>query len=112
MSALKIGVHFNLKSLLGLGKLMNKKQTLMEQTVALLLLAYTIALVTGELLRDLLNCGGLPQDLAMCLQRPDTPGKRWLLYSGIFILRKQRLRSRQPNGTTLRTVHPSCGVQS
>jgi len=42
------------KSLLGLTKLMNKQQVYMEKMVALLLLTFTIGLLVGEELRDLL----------------------------------------------------------
>jgi hypothetical protein len=44
----------DLKSLLGLTKLMNKQQVYMEKMVSLLLLTFTIGLLVGEELRDLL----------------------------------------------------------
>jgi hypothetical protein len=42
----------DLKSLLNFQKLMNKHRTLMEKMVALLLIAYTLALILGEALRS------------------------------------------------------------
>ena len=44
----------DLKSLLGMTKLMNKQQTYMEKMLALLLLVFTIGLLVGEGIRDLL----------------------------------------------------------
>ncbi len=48
----------DLKSLLGLGRLMNKQRVYMEKMVALLLMAYAIGLLVGEELRDLVYGGG------------------------------------------------------
>jgi hypothetical protein len=42
----------DLKSLLNFDKLMNKRRTLMEKMVALLLIAYALALILGEALRE------------------------------------------------------------
>jgi hypothetical protein len=63
----------DLKSLLDFHKLMNKRRTMMEKVVALLLIAYTIALILGETLRTQLfpeNC------------------RKHKLYSGPFIFLK------------------------
>lgn len=60
----------DLKSLLGLDKLMCQKRHWMEQMVALALIAYAIALVLGETLRAQLF--------------PETSRKR-KLYSGLFV---------------------------
>jgi hypothetical protein len=46
----------DLKSLLGMTKLMNKQQIYMEKMLALLLLTFTIGFLVGEGLRDLLYC--------------------------------------------------------
>ena len=71
---MKIDESFrDLKSLLGLRKLMNKSQKNMEQTVALVLIAYAIAVLVGEALRDQLF--------------PPT-SKKWRTCSGLFILLK------------------------
>lgn len=42
----------DLKSLLNFDKLMNKRRILMEKMVTLVLIAYTLALILGETLRD------------------------------------------------------------
>lgn len=65
----------DLKSLLGLHKLMNKTQHNLEQMIALVLLAYAIGLLLGETLRDQLYA-----------HRPNV----WATYSGLFILLKDR----------------------
>lgn len=86
----------DLKSLLGLTKLMNKQQVYMEKMVALLLVTFTIGLLVGEELRDLLY--GEPisdHELVEDEQRiPGSPsrkmGKKWKRYSGLFILLKQK----------------------
>ena len=65
----------DLKSLLNLNKIMNKKRTNMEKMVALILLAYAIGLLVGETVRDYVYGGG----------------RKWMLYSGLFILLKHKL---------------------
>ena len=52
----------DLKSLLGMTKLMNKQQVYMEKMVALLLLIFTIGLLVGEELRDLLYGEPIAED--------------------------------------------------
>jgi len=44
----------DLKNLLGMGKLMNKRRDYMEKMIALLLMVYTMGLLVGESLRDFL----------------------------------------------------------
>jgi hypothetical protein len=63
----------DLKNLLGLDKLMNKKREFMEKMVALLLIAYVVGLWLGEALRDFL----FPGD-----------NRKRKLYSGPFTLLK------------------------
>lgn len=62
----------NLKSLLDLDKIMNKKRVNMEKMVALTLLAYSIGLLLGEEIRDRVYVGA-----------------KWKQYSGLFILLKR-----------------------
>lgn len=85
----------DLKNLLGLEKLMNKKREYMEKVVALVLLAYAIGLLIGEAVRDRMygdsagggeRGGNSPQELQ------GKKGKKWELYSGLFILLKQKIR--------------------
>lgn len=84
------------KTLLGLDRVMNKRQALMEQMVALALLAYVMGLFCGEALRDVSYGHRNPQEITWetLLQVPD-PSQRdpkWAQYSGLFILLKQQLR--------------------
>jgi hypothetical protein len=86
----------DLKSLLGLIKLMNKRQVYMEKMLALLLLTFTSGLLVGEEIRDLLY--GVP--ITENEQVPDKEripgstmlkqGKKWKRYSGLFVLLKQK----------------------
>jgi hypothetical protein len=86
----------DLKSLLGMTKLMNKQQVYMEKMLALLLLTFTIGLLVGEELRDFLF--GVPiTDEEQILDKERIPGstslkksKKWKRYSGLFVLLKQK----------------------
>ena len=86
----------DLKSLLGMTKLMNKQQTYMEKMLALLLLVFSISLLLGEELRDYLY--GEPISQPHPLSKKDyipgsnnrMKGKKWKRYSGLFILLKQK----------------------
>ena len=75
----------DLKSLLGLHKIMNQRQVHMEKMVALAMLAYGVGLWVGEALRDHLYGPPEAQDSAS----PRKASKR-RLYSGLFILLKCR----------------------
>jgi hypothetical protein len=84
------------KDLLHLAKLMNKQQRYLEQMIALSLIAYVVGLWFGEALRDVvygkLDLSQLPQAL---LHQPPVDTHlhpKWLLYSGLFVLLKQKLR--------------------
>lgn len=87
----------DLKTLLRLGKLMNKQQGLMEKMVALVMLAYSIGLITGEEVRDVLY--GVPRAPGRKVTSQDRipnrsglrQGKKWKLYSGLFIVLKQKV---------------------
>ena len=84
------------KDLLHLTKLMNKKQTHLEQMIALRLLAYIIGVWFGEAIRDV--CYGnldISQVSQALLNKPPVDANihpKWLLYSGLFILLKHKLR--------------------
>ena len=87
----------DLKSLLGMTKLMNKQQVYMEKMIALLLLVFTIGLLVGEEVRDLLYGEPIAEDeqqLDHCDRIPGDPsrkkGKKWKRYSGLFVLLKQK----------------------
>jgi len=84
------------KDLLHLTKLMNKKQPLLEQMIALSLLAYVVGVWFGEAIRDVvygkLDIAQLSHAL---LNKPPIDANehpKWLLYSGLFVLLKQKLR--------------------
>lgn len=64
----------DMKSLLGLDKIMNKSRERMEKMVAMVMLAYAIGLLIGEEIRDRIYMG-----------------KKWKLFSGLFIILKQRV---------------------
>jgi hypothetical protein len=79
----------DLKSLLNFHKLMNKRQTLMEKMVALVLIAYTIALILGETLRTQL----FPEKC-----------RKHKLYSGPFIYLKLKMELSPPVLSLARTT--------
>jgi hypothetical protein len=84
------------KDLLHLTKLMNKKQTLLEQMIALCLLAYVVGVWLGEALRDVafgnLDISLLPEALLTHPTVDVNAHPKWLIYSGLFVLLKQKLR--------------------
>lgn len=87
----------DLKSLLDLEKVMNKKRKQMEKMVALVLLAYAIGLLVGEALRDGMyrgkgSGGSNPHPHS---ESQEQRGQKWKLYSGLFVLLKQKIQLRQ-----------------
>jgi hypothetical protein len=86
----------DLKSLLGMTKLMNKQQIFMEKMLAILLLTFTIGLLVGEEIRDFLYGKQIAADEQVPDNEriPGTPflkkGKKWKRYSGLFVLLKQK----------------------
>lgn len=84
------------KDLLHLPKLMNKHQQHLEQMIALTLIAYNLGLWFGEALRDVTYGHIKPSQVQLYLM-----GKlkvnlkkypKWAIYSGLFVLLKQKLR--------------------
>jgi hypothetical protein len=84
------------KDLLHLPKLMNKHQHHLEQMIALTLIAYNLGLWFGEALRDVTYGHIQLSQVQLCLT-----GKlkvdlkkypKWTIYSGLFVLLKQKLR--------------------
>ncbi len=71
----------DLKNLLDLEKIMNKKRINMEKMVALVLLAYAIGFLIGEMLRDAIYKGS----------------RKWYLYSGLFVLLKRKISISKEN---------------
>ena len=95
--------------MLHLTKLMNKKQTLLEQMIALCLLAYVVGVWLGEALRDVafgnLDIALLPEALLTHPTVDVNAHPKWLIYSGLFVLLKQKLRlSRTQVNSVTRTA--------
>ncbi len=95
---MKIDESFrDLKNLLHLDKLMNKKSEYMEKTIALMMLAYSIGVLTGEGVRDAIFGEPIQARAKVPITEriPDQPqlrqSKKWKLYSGLFILLKQKV---------------------
>lgn len=84
------------KDELHLNKLMNKKQSLLEQMIALCLLAYIAGVWLGEAIRDVVYGGiDISQVTDALLNKPSVDVNahpKWLLFSGLFVLLKQKLR--------------------
>jgi hypothetical protein len=84
------------KDLLHLPKIMNKKQFYLEQMIALTLIAYVLGLWLGEALRDVVYGGvdliGLQEGLPSLALVTLKEHPKWLLYSGLFVLLKQKLK--------------------
>lgn len=84
LQRMKIEESFkDVKDLLGIHKIMNKRQVYMEQMAALVLLAYSLILLIGEAVRDKVY-GPAPA-------KGQEAGKSWRLYSGPFILLRQKV---------------------
>ena len=83
------------KDLLHLTKLMNKKQPLLEQMIAFCLLTYVVGVWFGEAIRDVvygnLDIAQVPEALFNKSPTDTTAHPKWLLYSGLFVLLKQKL---------------------
>lgn len=65
----------DLKSLLGLGKIMNKKREYLEKVIALVLLAYGLGLLVGEGLREELYSGEKTEALLGVVHPAEAPGE-------------------------------------
>lgn len=97
LARMKIEESFrDLKSLLGMTRLMNKQQEYMEKMLALLLLVYAVGLMLGEGIRDHLygelisENEPLPENDRIPGSPNKKKGRKWQRYSGLFILLKQK----------------------
>lgn len=77
----------DLKSLLCMDKVMNKRQENMEKMLALVLMAYSIGLLLGEAFRDRMYASTHPVGDMAAGRR----SRKWHLYSGLFVLLKQKI---------------------
>jgi hypothetical protein len=93
---MKIEICFrDLKSLLHIDKVMNKSQVYLNKMLAMVMLAYAISVVLGEAIRDVQYAQVIPDELNL-LTVPDVDKcSRWFLFSGPFLLLKQRYRLHQ-----------------
>lgn len=90
---MKIEICFrDLKSLLHIRKVMNKSQIFLNKMLAIVMLAYAISLLVGEAIRDVQYAQGIPQELNLLAVLSVDKRSRWFLYSGPFLLLKQRYR--------------------
>jgi hypothetical protein len=79
-------------SLLGMDKVMNKRKNYLEKMLALLLIAYAIALLVGEAIRDVRYSETKPEEIDL-LSKPEVEKtSKWHSFSGVFILLKRRRR--------------------
>jgi hypothetical protein len=93
---MKIEICFrDLKSLLHIDKVMNKSQVYLNKMLAMLMLAYAISLLVGEAIRDVQYAQVIPHELNLLAVPSVNQRSRWFLYSGPFLLLKQRYRLHQ-----------------
>ena len=90
---MKIEICFrDLKSLLHIDKVMNKSQVYLNKMLAMVMLAYAISVVVGEAIRDVQYAYVSPDDLNLLTVPEVKIRSRWFLFSGPFLLLKQRYR--------------------
>jgi Transposase DDE domain len=93
---MKIEICFrDLKSLLHIDKVMNKSQVYLNKMLAMVMLAYAITLLVGEAIRDVQYAQLIPHQLNLLAVPSVDKRSRWFLYSGPFLLLKQRYRLHQ-----------------
>jgi hypothetical protein len=84
------------KDLLHLPKLMNKRQDNLEKMIALALIAFVVGYLFGEAVRDVCYGKLQPEQVGDHLLNEDldqlSANRKWQLYSGLFILLKQKPR--------------------
>jgi hypothetical protein len=98
---MKIDESFrDLKDLLHLEKLMNKSQRNLEKMIALTMIAYVVGALFGEAVRVVTYGKMLPDQVQSTLldgiYQSVQQNSKWHLYSGLFILLKQKPRLPDP----------------
>jgi hypothetical protein len=98
----KIETSFrDLKSLLHIDRVMHKSKAYLDKMLALVLMAYAIALLIGEAIRDVRYAGINPNAIDLWID-PDLPkSSKWRSFSGLFLLMK---RSSHLDRLTIRTI--------
>lgn len=90
---MKIEICFrDLKSLLHIDKVMNKSQIYLNKMLAMVMLAYAISLVVGEVIRDVQYAQVVLDELNLLKVPVVNKRSRWYLFSGPFLLLKHRYR--------------------
>jgi hypothetical protein len=90
---MKIELCFrDLKSLLHIDKVMFKSQVNLNKMLAMVMLAYAISLIVGEAIRDVQYTLVSPDHLNLLTVPIVDKSSRWYLFSGPFLLLKQRFR--------------------
>ena len=90
---MKIEICFrDLKSLLHIDKVMNKSQVYLDKMLAMVMLAYAICILVGEGIRDVQYAQIDPDELNLLAVPLVEKSSRWYLFSGPFLLLKQRYR--------------------
>jgi hypothetical protein len=93
---MKIEICFrDLKSLLHIDKVMNKSQLYLNKMLAMVMLSYAICLLVGEAIRDVQYAQVAPNELDLLTVPNVDIRSRWFLFSGPFLLLKQRYRLHQ-----------------
>ena len=82
----------DLKSLLHIDKVLNKSQVYLNKLLAMVMLAYAISLFVGEAIRDVQYAQVIPHEVNLLTVPSVDKRSRWFLYSGPFLLLKQRYR--------------------
>jgi hypothetical protein len=99
---MKIEICFrDLKSLLHIDKVMNKSHQYLDKMLAMVMLAYAICLLVGEVIRDVQYAHVDPKQVSILTVPACEKISRWRLFSGPFLLLKQRYRL---NGKILRQI--------
>jgi hypothetical protein len=90
---MKIEICFrDLKSLLHIDKVMNKSHQYLNKMLAMVMLAYAICLLVGEAIRDVQYAQVDPKEISLLTVPTCKKTSRWYLFSGPFLLLKQRYR--------------------
>jgi hypothetical protein len=90
---MKIEICFrDLKSLLHIDKVMNKSQVYLNKMLAMVMIAYAISVILGEAIRDVQYAQVAPDELNLLAVPEIDRRSRWFLFSGPFLLLKQRFR--------------------